>query len=88
MLEGLSSMAEAAWGLPVRLGGPMNIHGVQDMLNNPICSAGAGLVLQGFEASSERMYSDDAVSGVFGKIKDWAKEIFKIKKGGIEYVRN
>lgn len=88
LLEGLSSMAEAAWGLPVRLGGPMNIHGVQDMLNNPICSAGAGLVLHGFEASSERMYSADAVRGVFGKIKDWAKEILKIKKGGIEYVRN
>jgi cell division protein FtsA len=88
LLEGLGRMAEAAWGLPVRLGGPMDIHGVQDMLNNPICSAGAGLVLHGFEASSERMYSTDAVRGVFGKIKDWSKEIFKIKKGGIEYVRN
>jgi cell division protein FtsA len=88
LLEGLGRMAEAAWGLPVRLGGPMDIHGVQDMLNNPICSAGAGLVLHGFETSSERMYSTDAVRGVFGKIKDWSKEIFKIKKGGIEYVRN
>jgi len=88
LLEGLSSMAETVWGLPVRLGGPMNIHGVQDMLNNPICSAGAGLVLHGFEASSERIYSADAVRGVFGKIRDWAKEICKIKKGGIEYVRN
>jgi hypothetical protein len=34
------------------------------------------------------MYSAHAVRGVFGKIKDWAKEILKIKKGGIAYVRN
>ena len=88
LLEGLGTMAESAWGLPVRIGGPMNIHGVRDMLNNPVCSAGAGLVLYGFEAASDRVYSTDAVRGVFGKMKDWVKEIFKIKKGGIEYVRN
>lgn len=87
LLKGLDRMAETAWGLSVRLG-TMDIHGVEDMAKNPGCATGAGLVLYGFEASSDRLYSRDAVTGTFAKMKDWAKEIFKIKKGGIEYVRN
>lgn len=88
LLKGLGRVAEAAWGLPVRIGSPLNIHGVEDMANNPGCSTGAGLVLFGFEALSDRACSRDAVTGIFGKVKDWAKEIFRLKKGGIEYVRN
>jgi hypothetical protein len=58
------------------------------MANNPGYSTGAGLVLHGFEALSDKPCSLEDVTGIFGKMKDWAREIFKIKKGGIEYVRN
>jgi cell division protein FtsA len=88
LLEGLVGMAEQAWGLPVRLGSPVNIRGIHDTANNPCFATGAGLMLYGFEASADSFCSEVAVIGLFGKMKDWAKEIFKIKKGGIEYVRN
>jgi cell division protein FtsA len=90
LLKGLERMAEEAWGLPVRVGSPrdMNIHGAQDMANNPESATGAGLVHFGFEASSDSLRTQNAITGIFGTMRDWAKEIFKIKKGGIEYVRN
>ncbi len=90
LLKGLERMAEEAWRMPVRVGSPMdmNAHGVQDMANNPESATGEGLVHFGFEALSDRLCTQNAVTGIFGTMKDWAKEIFKIKKGGIEYVRN
>jgi cell division protein FtsA len=88
LLEGLVCRAERAWGLPVRLGSPVNVHGIHDTANNPCCATGAGLMLSGYEASANSLYPGVAVIGLFGKMRDWAKEIFKIKKGGIEYVRN
>ncbi len=88
LLKGLEEMAEAAWGLPVRLGSPVNANGVPEIEDNPGCSTGAGLVLYGFAGLPDKLSASDAVAGIFGRMKDWARGIFKIKKGGMEYVRN
>lgn len=88
LLEGIDRLAEISLGVPVRVGSHLNIEGVQDKENTPASATGAGLVSYGFEALSGSFSSSDAVTGIFEKIKDRAKEIFKIKKGGIEYVRN
>jgi cell division protein FtsA len=88
LLQGLVTAAENRWNVPVRLGSLTDIQRLQDMANNPGCATGAGLVLYAFDALSNRLCAQDLVTGVFGKMKDWAKELFKIKKGGIEYVRN
>lgn len=89
LLNGIDRMAEEAWGLPVRAMSHIEMHGNDQCLeNNPAYGVGAGLVRYGFEESSEGLYARDAVVGIFGRLKDWAREIFKIHKGGIEYVRN
>ncbi len=88
LLTGLGERAKVALGIPVRIGSPLNSISVREMANNPGYSTGAGLVLHGFEALSDKPSSLEDVTGIFGKMKDWAREIFKIKKGGIEYVRN
>jgi len=89
LLNGLDKAAEEIWGLPVRSGDSIiNIHGIQGPENSGACSVGAGLVRYGFEESSEEFSPRDAVTGIFSRMKAWAKEIFKIHKGGIEYVRN
>jgi cell division protein FtsA len=76
LLEGLDRMAETLLGLPVRIGFPRNIKGCAGV-NNPIYATGAGLVLYGYGSEPGEAFSSDAFTGVFGKMKDWVKEIFR-----------
>lgn len=77
MLEGLDRMAEAVLGLPVRIGFPRDIKGCKDIINNPIYATGVGLVLYGLETESNSVIYPDAFTGIFGKMKDWVKGIFR-----------
>jgi cell division protein FtsA len=77
LLEGLDRMAETQLGLPVRIGLPRHIKGCAEIMNNPIYATGAGLVLYGYGSEPGRPFSSDAFAGVFGKMKDWVKEIFR-----------
>ncbi len=77
LLEGLDRMAEAILGLPVRIGFPKDIKGCRDIINNPMYATGAGLVLYGLETESGRVFYPDAFTGIFGKMKDWVKGIFR-----------
>jgi cell division protein FtsA len=77
LLEGLDRMAETLLGLPVRIGFPRHIKGRADIMNNPIYATGAGLVLYGCGSEPGRTFSSDAFTGVFGKMKDWVKEVFR-----------
>ena len=87
LLKGIEKMAESAWGLPVRLGRFVKINGADQIEDNPAYSTGAGLVIYSFEGLSGKFSARDA-AGIFGKMKDWTKGLFKIRKGGMEYVRN
>jgi len=77
LLEGLDRMAETLLGLPVRIGFPRHIKGCANIMNNPIYATGAGLVLYGSGSEPGRTFSSDAFTGVFGRMKDWVKEIFR-----------
>ena len=77
LLEGLDRMAEALLGLPVRLGFPKDLEGCKDIINNPMYATGVGLVLYGLETESSRVFYPDAFTGIFGKMKDWVKGIFR-----------
>src|SRR4030042_653289 len=77
LLEGLDRMAEAVLGLPVRIGFPKDIKGCKDIINNPMYATGVGLVLYGSETESDRVFYPDAFTGIFGKMKDWVKGIFR-----------
>lgn len=77
LLEGLGRMAETLLGLPVRIGFPRHIKGCADIMNNPIYATGAGLVFYGYGSEPGRTFSSDAFTGVFGRMKDWVKEIFR-----------
>ena len=77
LLEGLDRMAEAALGLPVRIGMPRDTKGCEDIMNNPAYATGVGLVLYGLETESGRTYYPVAFTGIFGKMKDWVNGIFR-----------
>jgi cell division protein FtsA len=77
LLEGFGSMAEQILGLPVRIGFPREIQGARDIISNPIFATGTGLVLYGFHSELHREFSPVTFTGIFGKMKDWVKGIFR-----------
>jgi cell division protein FtsA len=77
LLQGLDKMAEAVLGLPVRIVTPRYVTGGKEMVNNPMYATGVGLVLYGIESESKRGLYPDMFTGVFGKMKDWVKGIFR-----------
>lgn len=79
MLEGIDRMAEAVLGLPVRIGFPKEIKGCREITSNPMYATGAGLVFFGFNTESNRVFYHDTFTGIFGKMKDWVKGIFRYK---------
>ncbi|WP_330924598.1 cell division protein FtsA [Candidatus Sororendozoicomonas aggregata] len=52
-MEGVVELAEDIFQKPVRLGLPQDVHGLTDVVNNPIYSTGVGLLQYGREAQKE-----------------------------------
>ena len=78
-LDGMMEMAEQVFNLPVRLGLPVGISGLTDIVNSPMYSTGVGLVLYGYKNRSEDKFRVGE-KNVFGKItkrmKEWLSEFF------------
>lgn len=78
-LDGMMEMAEQVFNLPVRLGLPVGITGLTDIVNSPMYSTGVGLVLYGYKNRSEDKFRVGE-KNVFGKItkrmKEWLSEFF------------
>jgi cell division protein FtsA len=79
LLQGAVEMAERRFGLPVRLGVPARVGGLVDIINSPIYSASAGLVLYGMkrqERSAFRLREDKILAKVKHRMSDWLSEFF------------
>lgn len=78
-LDGMMEMAEQVFNLPVRLGLPVGISGLTDIVNSPMYSTGVGLVLYGYKNRSEDKFRVGE-KNMFGKItkrmKEWLREFF------------
>lgn len=77
LLEGIDSIAEAVLGMPVRIGFPKKMSGYKEIMNNPMYATGVGLVFYGFDTESGGVFHADTFTGIFAKMKDWVKGIFK-----------
>jgi len=75
-LKGFDIIAEDVLGLPVRIGFPRQIKGCSEIAENPMYATGAGLVFYGYHTDMQQEFCPDAVTGVFGRMKDWVKGIF------------
>ncbi|MEK6726079.1 MAG: cell division protein FtsA [Deltaproteobacteria bacterium] len=78
-LDGMIEMAEQVFNLPVRLGLPVGISGLTDIVKSPMYSTGVGLLLYGYKNRSEDKFRVGE-KNVFGKItkrmKEWLSEFF------------
>ena len=79
LLQGAVEMAERCFGLPVRLGVPAQVGGLVDIIDDPIYSAGVGLVLHGMKRQERgffRMRDDKILLKVKHRMSDWLSEFF------------
>lgn len=72
LLANLTELAEQVFDLPVRIGYPAGVTGKVDVLQNPRCTTGVGLVLYGKTRSSD---TDRVEEGLWARIKAWFKKI-------------
>ena len=79
LLPGAVEMAERAFGMPVRLGVPMEVGGLVDVVANPIYATGVGLVLHGMKGQVHgvaRPRDDKMLAKVKHRMSDWLSEFF------------
>ncbi len=78
MLDHMVDLAEQIFDLPVRIGYPLHVGGITDIVSTPQCATGVGLVLfgmkhkspAGFKTGDERLLGRVArgLKGIFGRI--------------------
>lgn len=75
-IEGAVLLAESIFHMPVRLGSPVSVKGLSDIVRNPIYATAVGLLIYAWQqqkAMPKRAPEDD---GWFGKAKQWLKSNF------------
>jgi cell division protein FtsA len=78
LLEGVIDVAESVFSLPTRIGKPMGIRGLVDVVNNPMYATAVGLVLYGARTHSKKKFrirDKNIFNRVTVRMKKWFKEI-------------
>jgi cell division protein FtsA len=71
-------VAEAIFNLPTRLGQPVGITGLVDVVNNPMYATGVGLVLYGAKNQSPKKFrirDTNIFNRVMTRMKRWFKDV-------------
>ncbi len=78
LLEGVVDIAESIFNLPTRIGKPLGIRGLVDVVNNPMYATAVGLVLYGARSQSKKKFrirDRNIFNRVTARMKKWFKEI-------------
>lgn len=82
MLDGVVEISESVFGLPARLGKPMGVKGLSDIVSNPMYATGVGLVLYGArygkgpsKPGRMRMRDQNIFDHLLGRMKKWFQDI-------------
>ena len=78
LLEGVTDIAESVFDLPARLGTPMGISGLTDVVNNPMYATAVGLVLYGARNQPKKKFrirDTNIFNRVMTRMKRWFKEV-------------
>ena len=73
-MEGVTELAEEIFHLPVRIGAPVNVKGLSDIVNNPIYSTGVGLLHFGVDQQRKEGFDDNdkgLTNNALKRIKEW-----------------
>jgi cell division protein FtsA len=78
LLEGVSDLAESIFDVPTRIGRPMGIRGLVDVVSNPMYATAVGLVLYGARVQPKKKFrirDRNIFNRVMARMKKWFKEI-------------
>jgi len=76
-IEGAVELAESIFHMPVRLGSPVGIKGMGDIIRNPVYSTAVGLLMYGLQQHKNGLaHTLEPSDGVFDKVKQWFKSNF------------
>ncbi len=80
VMPGMTDIAEAVFERPVRLGLPVQISGLTDLVNTPMYATGVGLTLFGRDRLLEReayQSHHQGVSAAFRRLTTWVQTFFE-----------
>ncbi len=78
LLEGGTEVAESIFNIPTRLGKPMGISGLTDVVNNPMYATSVGLVIYGARIQPDKKFrirDSNIFNRVMTRMKRWFKEV-------------
>jgi cell division protein FtsA len=78
LIEGATDVAETVFNVQTRLGKPMGISGLVDVVNNPMYATGVGLVVYGAKnqtAKKFRIRDTNIFNRVMTRMKKWFKDV-------------
>jgi cell division protein FtsA len=87
LVDGLAELASETFGMHTRIGYPMGVSGLIDVIHDPSYATGVGLVLYGFRSQQKaqrtpdrwsgggRSYGRSSGGGFLDKIKKWFREV-------------
>ena len=78
LLQDVTEVAEAVLDVPVRLGKPMGISGLVDVVNNPMYATGVGLVIYGARNQTEKKFrirDANIFNSIMAQMKRWFKDV-------------
>jgi len=79
-MEGIADLAESVFQCPVRVGTPIGLGGLIDVVNNPMYATSTGLIQYGLKADSSgktrQLQGRNMFEKIFSRMRDWAEEFF------------
>ncbi len=78
LLPGMSEIVESVFSAPVRIGEPVAIEGLRDVVKNPAFATGVGLVVFGSRDSTVKKFGgseDTLFSKLIKRMKQWFKDV-------------
>jgi cell division protein FtsA len=78
LLADVTEIAESVFNLPARLGKPMGIGGLVDVVNNPMYATGVGLVLYGAKNQTRKKFrirDGNIFNRVMNRMKKWFNDV-------------
>ncbi len=78
-IEGITELGEQVFNMPVRIGYPVDVGGIVDIINNPIYATAVGLVIYGSKNKSGVLFKKkekNMVSKIIKSMKRWFDDFF------------
>ena len=79
-MEGIADLAESVFQCPVRIGTPIGLGGLIDVVNNPMYATSTGLIQYGLRVDKlgkkRQLQGRNMFEKIFSRMRDWAEEFF------------